>query len=685
MIRFCFIYLLVLSLGIYSCKTPAGTNVIIPGPLSVMVKKGTFVITHETVVYNNLNEEDSKRILHYLNEYSLFLTTAESVPDINYIQLIQEPASESNAPEGHYVLDVSQKGVVIRAVDGAGVFYGIQSLLQMVWAHGNEIPCVVITDAPRFAYRGFHLDVSRHFFDKEFVKKQIDMMAYYKLNRFHWHLTDGAGWRIEIEKYPLLTDIAAWRPNRTYMEWYTSGKQYSAVADSQKFGGFYTKEDIKEVVEYAKARYITIIPEIEMPGHSEEVLAAYPHLSCSGKPYIDSDFCIGNEESFTFLEDVLTEVMALFPSEYIHIGGDEATKKGWAQCSKCKARMQKEGLNDLDELQNYMVLRIENFLNDHGRKLLGWDEILDGGLSKSATVMAWRGVESGIKSVKQGNNTIMTPDAYCYFDHYQDAPPTQPEAMPALLPLAKVYSFNPAPDSLSLEERSLIYGVQANLWTEYIPTYEHAEYMIYPRLLALAEVAWSQPENKSFPDFRMRALNAISFLREKGYHPFDLQNEVGARSQSRTPVKHKATGKQVEYLTKYHKKYVAAGVKTLTDGLLGDWYYNDGRWQGFIDSDIDVVIDMSKNIEIASISAQFMQDIGADIWMPSSVEISVSDDGKEFKPLVEVAHEISAKQRGVVYTDFGWQGNVNARYIRYKAVESGMKGGWLFTDEIVVN
>lgn len=681
--RFLFYYILIASF--YSCKTTTVRNVVIPAPLLVESGRGAFSLNKETVLYCNLDSDQRVNMLNYLRESPIIFKESGSVPENNYIQLISDPASIGKMLDEGYSLDISSKGITIRAKGGAGLFYGVQSLLQMVWVHGNDIPCVHIEDAPRFAYRGFHLDVSRHFFDKEFVMRQIDMMAYYKLNRLHWHLTDGAGWRIESEKYPLLTQVAAWRPYKNWAEWNEGGRRYCFKDDSLASGGYYTSEDIKEVVEYAKARYITIIPEIEMPGHSEEVLSVYPQLSCSGKPYTDSDFCIGNEKVFTFLEDILTEVITLFPSEYIHIGGDEASKKGWASCPKCKMRMQKEGLKDLNELQNYMVQRIEKFLNSHGRKLLGWDEILEGGLSNSATVMAWRGVQSGVKSVKQGNKTIMTPDAFCYFDSYQDAPPTQPEAMPALLPLSKVYSYNPVPDSLTKEQQSLIFGVQANLWTERIPTVEHAEYMIYPRLLALSEVAWSQPERKSYTDFRIRALEAVSYLQSKGYHTFDLNKEIGMRPQSRGRVSHKAVGKGVKYTNLYHNKYIAAREATLTDGWLGDWTYQDGRWQGFLNCDVDVVVDMGEVTEINSISAQFMQQSGADIWMPSCVEISVSDDGKEFRILHEIPNVISSNDRSVTFFDFGWQGKATTRFIHYKAINPGIKGGWLFTDEIIVN
>lgn len=676
-----FLFIVVFIVAISGCKKHQSRVSVIPMPLIVNEYNGTFEINSETRIYSNLTEEQRSGIFRLLTNEIGNLMVVDDKPLSNSIRFIQSNELGTLTDEG-YTLNIGKNGITISSSGSAGLFYGLQSLLQIFQSNGNALPYVEIEDMPRFGYRGFHLDVSRHFFDKEFVKRQIDMMAYYKLNRFHWHLTDGAGWRIEIEKYPLLTEIAAWRPHRTWLEWTKNGQLYGKDSNNVAYGGFYTKEDIREVVAYAKERFITIIPEIEMPGHSEEVLAVYPNLSCSGRPYVDSDFCIGNHDTFTFLEDVLTEVMELFPSEYIHIGGDEATKTGWAGCPKCKASMVKNNLADLDELQNYLILHIEGFLNKHGRKLIGWDEILDGGLSKSATVMAWRGVESGVKSAKQGNLTIMTPDAYCYFDHYQDAPPTQPEAMPALLTLEKVYSFNPVLPDLTQDEQSLILGVQANLWTESIPTYEHAEYMIYPRMFALAEVAWSQPFRKDYDNFRNRALEAVEYIRSRGFNPFDLKNEIGKRPQSLKQVNHLALGKPVEYRTNYHQKYVAAGELTLTDGLFGDWSYMDGRWQGFLNTDLDVVVDMGQVKSLSLISAQFMQQAGAHIWLPSKVNIYISVNGVEYEHIKEVVNTVSIDDRQIIYSDFGWEGKSEARFIRFYAQKSGIDGGWIFTDEI---
>ena len=590
------------------------------------------------------------------------------------------------SPES-YTLSVTPQQILIRATSGAGLFYGMQTLLQLAQPSGAgsySIASVEIEDTPRFAYRGLMLDVSRHFSTKEFIKKQIDALAYYKINRLHLHLTDAAGWRLEIKKYPLLTEFAAWRTDPTWKQWWNGGRKYVRFDAPGAYGGYYTQDDIREILEYARQHYITVIPEIEMPSHSEEVLAAYPQLSCSGEPYKNSDFCVGNEETFTFLENVLTEVMELFPSEYIHIGGDEAGKSAWKTCPKCQKRMKDEHLANVDELQSYLIHRIEKFLNNHGRHLLGWDEILQGGIAPNATVMSWRGEEGGIAAVTSGHRAIMTPGAYCYLDSYQDAPYSQPEAIGGYLPLKKVYSYNPVPASLTAEQAKLVYGVQGNLWVEYIPTPEHVEYMIYPRILALAETAWSAPERKSWPDFHTRALSAVADLQAKGYHPFDLKKEIGSRPESLQPVSHLALGKKVIYNSPYSSHYPAQGNTALTDGIRGDWTYGDGSWQGFIsDNRLDVTIDMEKETSIHSVTAAFMQVVGAEVFLPETVVISISDDGTHFTELHKQHFEVS-KETPIRFTDISWQGEAKGRYVRYQAQAGSEFGGWIFTDEIIV-
>ena len=667
-----------------SCSDRKGIDVI-PMPRSVEYHSGNFTISPETKFYTNLSAESRQALTDYLEGTSLgSVPFAESATGNNGIELNLCDSSIVTGNEA-YRIEIVKKGVRLSANTETGIFYGLQTLLQLLNNGDNKtLPALTINDSPRFPYRGLHLDVSRHFFDKEFVKKQLNAMAYFKMNRLHWHLTDGAGWRIEIKKYPRLTSFAAWRPFDKLNDWWVGGRTFCEQDDPRAVGGYYTQDDIREVVAYAAERHITIIPEIEMPGHSEEVLATYPELSCSGKPYVNADFCIGTEKTFEFLENVLLEVIDLFPSEYIHIGGDEASKSSWKTCPRCQKRMADEHLNSVDELQSYMIHRIEKFLNDHGRKIIGWDEIIEGGLSPTATVMSWRGEEGGIKAVKAGNQAIMTPGKYCYLDAFQDAPNTQPMAIGGYLTLEKVYSFEPVPDSLSTKEAELILGVQGNVWTEHIPTPEHYEYMIYPRILALAEIGWSPSEVKKWDNFHTRALQAVNILREQGYNPFPLEKEIGDKPESYQKVNHLAIGKKVTYANPYSNHYAAQGEKTLVDGVRGGWMYNDDRWQGFIDCDFDVTIDLGKETDIKQVCAEFIQLKGPYVWLPKQVIISSSVDGEHYDILATVDNDISPDIETLQFKEFGWEGNAKTRYIRYKALSNGIAGGWLFTDEIRV-
>ena len=674
-------------LGMCFHAHPILAQSVIPVPLKMEKGTGSFLLSEKTRLYTNLQGGEAKLWENYLKALPVQLKKAGMKDRKQMLLLLITPKNPQLPSPESYTLSVTPQQILIRATSGAGLFYGLQTLLQLARPSGAgsySIASVEIEDTPRFAYRGLMLDVSRHFSTKEFIKKQIDALAYYKINRLHLHLTDAAGWRLEIKKYPLLTEFAAWRTDPTWKQWWNGGRKYVRFDAPGAYGGYYTQDDIREILEYARQHYITVIPEIEMPSHSEEVLAAYPQLSCSGEPYKNSDFCVGNEETFTFLENVLTEVMELFPSEYIHIGGDEAGKSAWKTCPKCQKRMTDEHLANVDELQSYLIHRIEKFLNNHGRHLLGWDEILQGGIAPNATVMSWRGEEGGIAAVTSGHRAIMTPGAYCYLDSYQDAPYSQPEAIGGYLPLKKVYSYNPVPASLTAEQAKLVYGVQGNLWVEYIPTPEHVEYMIYPRILALAETAWSAPERKSWPDFHTRALSAVADLQAKGYHPFDLKKEIGSRPESLQSVSHLALGKKVIYNSPYSSHYPAQGNTALTDGIRGDWTYGDGSWQGFIsDNRLDVTIDMEKETSIHSVTAAFMQVVGAEVFLPETVVISISDDGTHFTELRKQHFEVS-KETPIRFTDISWQGEAKGRYVRYQAQAGSEFGGWIFTDEIIV-
>lgn len=673
-------------LGMCLAVHPIKAQFVIPVPLKMEQGADYFFLSEKTKLYTNLEGEEARLWENCLQALPVSLKKG-SKKDVRQVLslLITEKNDRLPSPES-YTLSVTPRRIIICSTSGAGLFYGMQTLLQLLTPSGTgySVASVEIEDTPRFAYRGFMLDVSRHFFSKEFVKKQIAALAFYKINRLHLHLTDAAGWRIEIRKYPLLTDFAAWRTEPNWKKWWNGGREYVRFNEPGASGGYYTQKDICEILEYARQHYMTVIPEIEMPSHSEEVLAAYPQLSCSGEPYKNSDFCVGNEETFTFLENVLTEVMELFPSEYIHIGGDEAGKSAWKTCPKCQKRMKDEHLANVDELQSYLIHRIEKFLNAHGRHLLGWDEILQGGIAPNATVMSWRGEEGGIAAITSGHRAVMTPGAYCYLDSYQDAPYSQPEAIGGYLPLKKVYSYDPVSVSLTTEQAKLVYGVQGNLWVEYIPTPEQVEYMMYPRILALAEVAWSAPERKSWRDFHARALKAVRELQAKGYHPFDLKNEIGSRPESVKPVAHLALGKKVIYNSSYSPHYPAQGNTALTDGIRGDWTYGDRCWQGFIDGDwLDVIIDMETVTPIHSVTAAFMQVTGAEVFLPESVTISVSDDGTNFTELEHRTFEVT-KEIPIQFTDISWKGNATGRYIRYQAQAGKEFGGWIFTDEIIV-
>jgi hexosaminidase len=654
---------------------------IIPAPALVMEKTGCFVFAQQPGY--SIQGVVSLDFPEYIESLPFKLTRSGNW---NAVKFHIGNSTPEHSPEG-YRLAITPSQITIEAVSEAGAFYALQTLQQL--SSRNEtgcwcVPCVVVEDTPRFPYRGVMLDVSRHFRTKDFIFKQLDAMAFFKLNKLHLHLTDGAGWRIEIKEYPRLTEFAAWRPYPTWQEWWANDRRYCDASDPLAHGGFYTQDDIREIVEYARQRHITVIPEIEMPGHSEEVLAAYPQLSCSGKPYAEASFCPGNEQVYQFLETVLTEVMKLFPSEYIHIGGDEAGKEAWKICPKCQARMHEEGLENVEELQSYLIRRIGRFLNDHGRQLIGWDEILEGGLAPNATVMAWRGEEGGLKAIRAGHNVIMTPGAYCYLDYTQDAPFTQPLSIGGYTPLQKVYEFSADYPELSLQEQSRLLGLQANLFTEYIPTDEHMEYMLYPRVLAIAETAWSNPESRNYKDFRHRALLAIEHLQQRGYKTFDLAHEYGERPESLQPVQHLAVDKKVIYTTPWHEKYPAKGAATLTDGIIGGWTYTDRRWQGFLNSDCEITTDLGCVQPIHYVGITFMQSTGPYVWMPRQVEIYTSNDGMNFQPLTTIHNDISEKCPELLFKTFAYTGCTTARYIRCIARSNGIPGGWLFADELIV-
>jgi len=674
---------------------PSGPEVLIPVPADVVYGRGTYILP-ETACFSVTAASDTDEVqafIGYVSESPLGAVPLQGRASKADIRIIvsgcpdgkagDKVGCEAGSNEG-YVLEISRKGISITAGALTGAFYAVQSLLQMT-RDGNqrELRCCTVSDSPRFGYRGLMVDVSRHFRSVDFLKKQMDAMALYKLNRMHLHLTDAAGWRIQIDSYPLLTEFAAWRPQRKWMDWTSGGNKYCGKDTPGAYGGYYTQEDIRELLGYAAVRHIEIIPEIEMPGHSEEVTSSYPQLGCSGEPYRNGDVCPGNEETFRFFETVLSEIIDLFPSEYIHIGGDEAGKGAWHTCPKCLKRMEDEGLADADELQSYFIDRIEKFVNSKGRKIIGWDEIMDGGLAPNATVMAWRGSEQGIAAAKYGHDVIMTPGAYCYIDYNQDAPFKEPLSIGGYTPLAKVYSYEPVEPGVTDADIEHILGLQANLWSEYVTEDSHAEYMYYPRALAIAETGWSRPEQKNYDGFRARAVAALEQLQSRGYNTFDLKNEYGERQASLNVEEHLAKGAKVTYSKSWHSKYPAAGESTLTDGILGGWTYGDKRWQGFL-GDADVTVDLGKVTTVRYIGATFMQSPGSWVYFPEQVRISVSEDGAEYVQAAVVNNEFPYRDPEIAFMPFAFVGETEARYIRLEADVYGKPGSWLFLDEIIV-
>jgi len=481
-----------------AASAQSGPEDIIPVPVDYELSGGTVASGFQ------VKERIGKRFLRKVSEYNLTDWQEKSA----------------------YSIEISEKGARIEAADEQGAFYARQTL-GMLQSLSPEVKCCTILDWPRFQHRGLMIDVSRNYQPKDFILKQLDMISKLKLNRFHFHLVDQAGWRIQIDKYPLLHQFAAWRPQAEFWDW-TKESQFCYWNDPRAYGGYFTKEDIREIVAYAAERHIEVIPEIEMPGHSYEAISAYPQLACKDAEgnFIkgDGELCPGNEFVFTFLQDVLAEVFELFPSKYVHIGGDEAGKVHWHDCPACKERMEKEHLGSVEELQSYLIKRMEKFANDNGKTIIGWDEILEGGLAPNATVMSWRGTEGGHKAIAEGHDVIMSPTTYFYLDYHQGK--DQYRAVGPYLPLEKSYSYEPLDEGIAPENAHHLLGVQANMWTEYVHTAAHQEIMIYPRIFAISEIGWSQSGDKDYARFRRNAIAWMKVMDALGYAHYDLENEV---------------------------------------------------------------------------------------------------------------------------------------------------------------
>jgi len=669
---------------------------LVPMPAEVKMGKGNFSLSPAAVILvkNGVDDASADFLNHCLQNNFGFSLKKVKAAAANYIQLT---TLQTLVPgkEGAYTLTVNKGNISISGQTASGTFYGMQTLLQLlpVKKEGSaqkkyplSIPQLSITDYPRFSYRGMHLDVGRHYFPVSFVKKYIDYLATYKFNTFHWHLTEDQGWRIEIKKYPNLTKVGACR-NRTLIGRY-GGNNY----DSTTYCGYYTQEEVKDIVQYATDRYITVIPEIEMPGHSTAALASYPYLGCTKGPYkvmdtwgvLDDVYCAGNDSTFTFLQNVLDEVMQLFPSKYIHIGGDECPKERWKKCPLCQLRIKNENLKDEHGLQSYFISRIEKYINSRGRNIIGWDEILEGGLAPNATVMSWRGEEGGIEAARQNHDVIMTPGNPVYFDHSQ----TKNEdslTIGGYNPLEAVYNYEPIPAVLNAEQAKHVLGAQANVWTEYMSYPGKVEYMIFPRIMALSEVLWSPAAKRNWNDFERRLpvlferLDAAKINYSKAYYdinpvvlpsaasPTGIAWQISSKNKNDAlrlsytgplrillqaegtgkaviPVTHqgtytamsknsgvslsqtfklnKATGKEITLAAAPAKNYPGDGAFTLVNGVQNEkGTAKSSEFLGFLGKDLDATIDLGQLTDIKKVTLHALGQPGSWIYLPSNVEV----------------------------------------------------------------
>lgn len=536
---------------------------------------------------------------------------------------------------------------------------------------------------PAYSWRGCMIDVSRHFFPISFLKRQVDVLSTYRINRLHLHLTDAAGWRFEMKGYPQLTQRAAWRTQSDWGLWWEAGdRQYVNEGTPGAYGGYYTVEELQDLVAYASERGITVVPEVEIPGHSEEVTAVLPQLKCEGNTGAQGEVCPSAPATYRFIDDVLTEVVRIFPSDYIHIGGDEAAKDHWRKCPRCQQMAQALGLSSTDLLQDHIVRYAMRKVVALGRRPIGWDDALCDSLPDGTAIMIWRSPEMAQKALDKGYDVIYSPLQYCYLDYVQDAPQTQPLSFGGYLPLDRVWAMQPPKG---------VMGVQGNLWTEFIETPEHAEMMLYPRIMAIAEVGIKGEARGSFKSFRKRALKEVKRLQDLGYSPFDLKNEAGHRPESLHRIKHKALGAKVTYNKPYSETYTAGGASALVDGLQGDWVHTDGRWQGFMtDSCLDITIDLGSVKTVRSVSMSFLQSEEAYIFEPKTISFSTSVDGKHFTLLSKRKIARTApkgiyvpRQKSFIHP-LSWDNYAKKmRYIRVQGSATGV-GHWIFADELIV-
>lgn len=726
---------------------------VVPMPLEInTTQQASFLLKSGVTIYYPAGNEKMQRNAEFLASYVKAQTGIElqvQAGEGGKGGIVLQLGLANDNPEA-YQLKVDASQVVISSSSEAGVFYGIQTLRKAVdVAEGSnvELPAVEIKDQPRFGYRGMMLDVGRHFFSMDEIKTYIDMMALHNINRFHWHLSEDQGWRIEIKKYPKLTEIGSMRKETVIG--HNSGKY-----DGKPYGGFYTQEQAKEIVAYAAERYITVIPEIDLPGHMQAALAAYPELGCTGGPYevwtqwgvSDNVLCAGNDQTIQFIKDVLAEIVEIFPSEYIHVGGDECPKVKWSTCPKCQARIKALGLKSdnkhtkEERLQSYVIHEAEEFLNSKGRKMIGWDETLEGGLAPNATVMSWRGEAGGIEAAKQHHDVVMTPNTYLYFDYYQSKDTeTEPMAIGGYLPIERVYSYEPMPKSLSPEEQKYIVGVQANLWTEYIPDFKQVQYMVLPRMAALSESQWCAPEKKNYEAFLQRVSRLVNIYAKNGWnyatHIFDVMldlkpnTETGtldavARTIDNAPIYYtldgsepttasekytdvikidkpctlrtvairpsgsskitkdeisfsKSSMKPITMLQPINKQYEFSGATVLVDGMTGNMNYKTGRWIAFYTNDLEAVIDLKEATEISSMTLHTCVEKGDWIFDTRGITVSVSDDNQTFKEVASEAYPaMKESDPNQIYTHELKFDPVKTRYVKVKALSEQKIPSW---------
>lgn len=687
---------LLFSVGAAACSPVRGEGIspdrdikmpddglMIPRPMEARRLEGYVDISQPLCLKIDAQDDVAESLTKYLRTSSLSIV-GPALSDMPLSLTISEDEKLPSSEEGYHLV-ISNDGISIEARGRAGLFYGIQTILQLKNMYGASIPAWEITDWPRFGYRGMHFDPVRHFFSKDFLKKQIRMMASLKMNRLHLHLTDNEGWRLQISKYPRLTQYGAWRLGDIWDDWNKTGRRFVNQGTAGAYGGYFSIEDMKEIVAYAKERNITVIPEIEMPGHAFAMTASYPELACVSNEFSPvGEICIGKDSTIEFLKDVLTEVMEIFPSEYIHLGGDEYSIDYWAKCPDCQRKMAEMGFTDAHQLHGYLFRTMEEFLAGHGRRLIGWDEMLTGGIAPDATLMSWQDEKAGQAAALAGHDVIMTPGEYCYFDGCQDSPEKEfrtPDSPPALwnfLTLQRVYSYDPAP--LSMQGRERVLGVQACSWSEWMPNEKRVEYMIYPRMFALAEVAWSNlNEHRDYTEFRRRALRLCDWARNEGYNTFDLANEIGERPSSLKATEHLGYGCEVKYNKPWLPDFPCDGVKSMTDGIHGKWTYRV-NWQGF--KEMDVVIDLGESKTVKEVRADFMQYADDRVVLPGKIVISCSEDGKNYTELLSLDNPYDVYK--YLYRTYGWKGaERKVRYVRLQA-SPALEGGSVFCDEVEI-